>query len=53
MLLTSKAIKRFFVFPPHLNDVSLILGKTGNPEIASFVFASSHEELVTNTTWHN
>jgi len=29
-------MKRYFIFPPHLNSASALPGETGNPEIVSF-----------------
>jgi len=36
MLPRKRAIKIYFIFPPHLTSASVLPGKTGNPEIASF-----------------
>jgi len=35
MLPKKKAIKTYFMFPPHLTDASALPGETGNPEIVS------------------
>jgi len=41
MLLRNQAMKRCFIFPPHLTNASALPGKTGNPENVSVVVASA------------
>jgi len=36
ILLRKYAIKKYFLFPPHLTSASALPGKTGNPAIAFF-----------------
>jgi len=40
MLQRKEAIKSYFVFPPHLTDVSTLLDETENPKIVSFYLSA-------------
>ena len=53
-----QAIKRYFIFPPHLTNASALPGETGNPEIACFylnaacLLPKTHEtKHIKNITW--
>ena len=46
----------YFIFPPHLTNVSALPEETGNPEIVSFhfdiaCFFTKKQNIVQNVTW--
>jgi len=59
MLLSKHAIKRYFIFSPHLTIASALPGETVNPEIGSFhlnaacCFSSKHTKHIKLSPGHS
>jgi len=57
VLLRKYAIKKYFIFPPHLTNASALPWETGNPKDASFHLNAAcflpkrHETHLQNITW--